>query len=68
MDNNETNPKLKELTERLSGKWQVKGQGIDGEAEFKSMKRGFLFVMNVDFTVDGNKNVKYPACGLRSRH
>ena len=55
MDNNSINPKLKELTERLSGKWRVKGQGIDGEAEYKSMKGGFLLVMNVDFVADGSK-------------
>ncbi|HMI04646.1 MAG TPA: lipocalin family protein [Pedobacter sp.] len=63
MDNNNINPKLKELTERLSGKWQVKGQEIDGEAEYKSMKGGFLLVMNVDFVVDGKKikNIQHVA-------
>jgi hypothetical protein len=55
MDKSNINPKLKELTQRLSGKWQVTGQGIDGEAEYQSMKEGFLLVMNVDFVVDGNK-------------
>ncbi len=40
MDNNNINPKLKKLTERLNGKWRVKRQGIDSEAEYKSMKGG----------------------------
>jgi hypothetical protein len=51
MDHNTINPKIKEITGHLSGKWRVKGQGIAGEAEYKSMKGGFLLVMNVDFVV-----------------
>ncbi|TCO35592.1 uncharacterized protein DUF1579 [Kribbella steppae] len=49
------NPKLAELTERLSGKWRVKGPEIDGEAEYKSMRGGLLLVMDVDFVVSGTK-------------
>lgn len=47
----ELNPKLVELTERLSGRWRVKGPGIDGKAEYKSVRGGVLLVMNVDFVV-----------------
>jgi hypothetical protein len=51
----EPNPKLVELTERLSGRWQVNGSGIDGKAEYKSLRGGLLLVMNVDFVVSGTE-------------
>ena len=47
--------KLVELTERLSGRWRVTGAGIDGEAEYKSLRGGLLLVMNVDFVVNGTE-------------
>lgn len=47
----EPHPKLAELTKRLSGKWRVSGPGIDGKAEYKSLRGGLLLVMNVDFVV-----------------
>lgn len=49
------NPKLTELSGRLSGKWRVKGSGIDGKAEYKSLRKGLLLVMNVDFVVNGTE-------------
>jgi hypothetical protein len=49
----EPNPKLVELTERLSGRWRVNGSGIDGKAEYKALRGGLLLVMNVDFIVSG---------------
>lgn len=49
------NPKLTELAGRLSGKWRVKGPGIDGMAEYKSVREGLLLVMNVDFVVNGTE-------------
>ena len=48
-------PKLAELSGRLSGKWRVKGPGIDGKAEYKSVRDGLLVVMNVDFVVNGTE-------------
>jgi hypothetical protein len=51
----EPNPKLVELTERVGGKWQVNGPGIDGKAEYKSLREGLLLVMNVDFVVNGTE-------------
>lgn len=51
----EPNPKLAELTERLSGRWRVNGSGIDGKAEYKSLRGGLLLVMNVDFVVSGTE-------------
>jgi hypothetical protein len=33
----EPHPKLKELAERLVGKWRVKGPNIDGDVEFELM-------------------------------
>jgi hypothetical protein len=51
----EPHPKLKELTERLTGKWQVTGPEIDGEAEYKPVKGGLLLVSDVDFVVNGTK-------------
>jgi hypothetical protein len=51
----EPNPKLVELTERLSGRWRVNGSGIDGKAEYKSLRGGLLLVMNVDFVVSGTE-------------
>ncbi|GAA4465809.1 hypothetical protein [Phytohabitans houttuyneae] len=47
--------KLVELTERLSGRWRVTGSGIDGKAEYKSLRGGLLLVMNVDFVVSGTE-------------
>lgn len=49
------NPKLTELAQRLSGQWRVKGPGINGKAEYKSVRQGFLLVMNVDFVVNGTE-------------
>lgn len=49
----EPNPKLVELTERLSGRWRVNGSGIDGKAEYRALRGGLLLVMNVDFVVGG---------------
>jgi hypothetical protein len=43
------NHKLKELIERLSGKWQVKGPEIDGKAEYRPMNESSLLVQDVDF-------------------
>jgi hypothetical protein len=51
----EPNPKLVELTERMSGRWRVNGSGIDGKAEYKSLRGGLLLVMNVDFVVNGTE-------------
>ena len=51
----EPNPKLTELTERLRGRWRVKGPEIDGKAEYKSTRGGLLLVMNVDFVVSGTE-------------
>jgi len=51
----EPNPKLTELTERLSGKWRVKGPEIGGEAEYRSMRGGLLLVMEVGFVVSGTE-------------
>jgi hypothetical protein len=51
----EPDPKLVELTERLSGRWRVNGSGIDGKAEYKSLRGGLLLVMNVDFVVNGTE-------------
>jgi hypothetical protein len=51
----EPHPKLLELTERLSGRWRVTGPGIDGKAEYKSLRGGFLLVMNVDFVINGTE-------------
>jgi hypothetical protein len=51
----EPNPKLAELTERLSGRWRVNGSGIDGTAEYKPLRGGLLLVMNVDFVVSGTE-------------
>jgi hypothetical protein len=51
----EPNPKLTELTERLSGRWRVNGPAIDGTAEYKSLRGGLLLVMNVDFVVSGTE-------------
>ena len=48
-------PKLKELTERLTGKWRVSGPEIAGEAEYRPMKEGLLLVSDVDFVVNGAK-------------
>ncbi|MEV0799251.1 hypothetical protein AB0I34_16285 [Kribbella sp. NPDC050281] len=48
-------PKLTELTERLSGRWRVKGRGIDGMAEYKSAREGLLLVVSVDFVVNGTE-------------
>ncbi len=48
-------PKLVELTERVSGRWQVKGPGIDGKAAYKALRGGLLLVMNVDFVVSGTE-------------
>jgi hypothetical protein len=49
------NPKLAELTQRLSGKWRVKGPGINGEAEYRPVRQGLLLVLNVDFVVNGTE-------------
>lgn len=49
------NPKLTELAQRLSGKWRVTGPGINGKAEYKSVREGLLLVMNVDFVVNGTE-------------
>lgn len=49
------NPKLTELAQRLSGKWRVKGPGINGKAEYKLVRQGLLLVMNVDFVVNGTE-------------
>ncbi|TCC53504.1 hypothetical protein E0H75_07405 [Kribbella capetownensis] len=51
----EPNPKLIELTDRLSGQWRVSGPGIEGKAEYKSLRDGLLLVMNVDFVVNGTE-------------
>ncbi len=51
----EPNPKLAELTERLSGRWRVTGPGIDGMADYKSMRDGLLLVANVNFVVNGTE-------------
>lgn len=63
MDNSNINPKLKELTRRLSGRWRVKGRGITGEAEYVPVKDGAIRVMHVDFYVDGKsqKNIQHIA-------
>jgi hypothetical protein len=47
------NPKLTELAQRLSGKWRVKGPGINGKAEYRLVRQGLLLVMDVDFVVNG---------------
>ena len=49
------NPKFTELAQRLSGKWRVKGPGIDGRAEYKLVREGLLLVMSVDFVVNGTE-------------
>lgn len=49
----EVNPKLTELAERLSGKWRVTGPGIDGDAEYKSLRDGLLLVASVKVVVNG---------------
>jgi hypothetical protein len=49
----EPHAKLTELTERLSGRWRVKGPEIDGKAEYRSVRGGLILVMNVDFVVNG---------------
>jgi hypothetical protein len=51
----EPNPKLVELTERLSGRWRVNGSGIDGRAEYKSLRGGLLLVATVDFVVNSTE-------------
>jgi hypothetical protein len=51
----EPDPKLVELTERLSGRWRVNGPGIDGKAEYRSLRGGLLLGMNVDFVVNGTE-------------
>jgi hypothetical protein len=51
----EPNTKLTELAERQVGKWRVSGPEIDGHAEYRSAKGGFLLVEDVDFVVDGTK-------------
>ena len=38
----EPHHKLKELTERLTVKWRVKGPEIDDETEYRPMKGGFF--------------------------
>jgi hypothetical protein len=48
-------PKLTELIHRLSGKWRVRGPGINGKAECKPAQQGLLLVMNVDFVVNGTE-------------
>ena len=45
--------KLAELIERMSGRWQVSGPGIDGVAEFRPVDHGRLLVADVDFVVHG---------------
>lgn len=52
----EPNPRLTELTERLSGKWRIKGPEIDGKAQYKSMRGGLLLVMNVEFVCQRHRN------------
>lgn len=49
------NPKLTELAQRLTGKWRVRGPGINGKAEYKSVRQGLLLVMDVDFVVNGTE-------------
>lgn len=49
----EVNPKLIELAEHLAGTWKVKGPGIDGKAEYRSLRGGLILVGNVDFVVNG---------------
>ena len=51
----EPNTKLTELAERQVGKWRVSGPEIDGHAEFRSAKGGFLLVADVDFVAGGTK-------------
>jgi mannose-6-phosphate isomerase-like protein (cupin superfamily) len=51
----EPHPKLKELAERLTGKWRVGGPEINGQAEYRSVKGGLLLVSDVDFVVGGTK-------------
>jgi hypothetical protein len=51
----EPHPKMVELAERLAGRWQIKGPGIDGKAQYKSLRGGLLLVMNVDFVVNGTE-------------
>src|SRR5258708_24259523 len=51
----EPNTKLTELAERQVGKWRVSGPEIDGHAEYRSAKGGFLLVADVDFVVGGTK-------------
>ena len=55
MDNHIIHPKLKALTDLMSGTWRVSGKGIRGEAEYTFIKEGLVLVMHVDFEVDGNK-------------
>lgn len=49
----EVNPKLTELAARLSGKWRVTGPGIDGEAEYTTLRDGLLQVGRVKVVVSG---------------
>jgi mannose-6-phosphate isomerase-like protein (cupin superfamily) len=51
----EPHPKLKELTDRLTGKWRVRGPEINGKAEYRPAKGGLLLVSDVDFVVGDTK-------------
>ena len=51
----EPNDKLKRLTERMTGKWQVKGPDIDGTVEYEPMEGGFFLIQHIDFVQGGTK-------------
>ncbi len=51
----EPNDKLKQLIERLTGKWRVKGPEIDGEIEYEPMEGGFFLIQHIDFVQGGTK-------------
>lgn len=47
------NPKLAELTERLSGHWRVTGPGIEGAAEYRPQRNDQVLVGKIEVVVDG---------------
>ena len=46
---------LAQLIQRLAGRWQVTGPGIEGEAEYRPVKDDSVLVLHVDFVVAGTK-------------
>ena len=51
----EPHAKIKQLIERLTGRWRVTGPGIDGEAEYWPVKGESVLVAHVDFINEGTK-------------